>query len=76
VVAIVAFLFVPAAQAGSRDALQQQLARALRARHVSPAKTGAVVLDLHTGNTLFAHNARLALRPASNQKLATTYAAL
>jgi len=76
VAAIVTFLFVPAAQAGSRDALQQQLARALRARHVSPAKTGAIVLDLHTGNTLFAHNARLALRPASNQKLATTYAAL
>ena len=74
--AIVAFLLVPAAQAGPRDALQQQLARALRARHVSPAQTGAVVLDLRTGRTLFAENARRALRPASNEKLATTYAAL
>jgi D-alanyl-D-alanine carboxypeptidase len=75
-VAIVAFLLAPAAEAGSRTAFQQQLARALQARHVSPARTGAIVLDLRTGQTLFAHNAQLALRPASNEKLATTYAAL
>jgi serine-type D-Ala-D-Ala carboxypeptidase/endopeptidase (penicillin-binding protein 4) len=75
-VAIVAFLLVPAAQAGSRTAFPTQLARALHARHVSPARTGAIVLDLQTGSTLFAHNPRLALRPASNEKLATTYAAL
>jgi D-alanyl-D-alanine carboxypeptidase/D-alanyl-D-alanine-endopeptidase (penicillin-binding protein 4) len=43
---------------------------------VSPSRTGAIVLDLGTGQTLFAHNAQLALRPASNEKLATTYAAL
>jgi D-alanyl-D-alanine carboxypeptidase/D-alanyl-D-alanine-endopeptidase (penicillin-binding protein 4) len=73
---IVALLLVPAAQAGSRNEFQQELAGALRARHVSPAQTGAVVLDLRTGQTLFAEHARLALRPASNQKLATTYAAL
>jgi len=76
VVAIVAFLLVPTAQAGSRSSFQQQLARALHAKHVSPARTGAVVLDLDSGQVLFAHNARLALRPASNEKLATTYAAL
>ena len=75
-VAIAAFLLVPAAQAGSRSALQTQLARALHARYVSPARTGAVVIDLDAGTNLFAHNARLALRPASNEKLATTYAAL
>jgi D-alanyl-D-alanine carboxypeptidase/D-alanyl-D-alanine-endopeptidase (penicillin-binding protein 4) len=75
-VAIVAFFLVPAAQAGSRSAFQTQLARALHARHVSPARTGAIVFDLQNGNTLFAHNPRLSLRPASNQKLATTYAAL
>jgi len=74
--AIIAFLLVPAAQAGSSGALPQRLARALHAPHVSPARTGAIVLDLRTGRTLFAHNARLALRPASNEKLATTYAAL
>ena len=75
-VAIVAFFLVPAAQAGSRSAFQTQLARALHARHVSPARTGAIVFDLQSGTTLFAHNPRLGLRPASNEKLATTYAAL
>jgi D-alanyl-D-alanine carboxypeptidase/D-alanyl-D-alanine-endopeptidase (penicillin-binding protein 4) len=75
-VAIVAFLLVPAAQAGSSSAFQTQLARALHARHISPARTGAIVFDLQSGTTLFAHNARLGLRPASNEKLATTYAAL
>ncbi|MFZ0343096.1 MAG: D-alanyl-D-alanine carboxypeptidase/D-alanyl-D-alanine-endopeptidase [Gaiellaceae bacterium] len=75
-VAVVTFFVVPAAQAGSRGAFEPQLARALHARHVSPARTGAIVLDLQTGSTLFAHNARLPLEPASNEKLATTYAAL
>jgi D-alanyl-D-alanine carboxypeptidase/D-alanyl-D-alanine-endopeptidase (penicillin-binding protein 4) len=75
-VAIVACSLVPAAQAGSRSPFQAQLAKALHARHVSPARTGALVLDLSTGSTLFTHNPRLPLRPASNQKLATTYAAL
>ena len=75
-VTIVAFFLVPAAQAGSRNALQQQLSRALHAPKVSPAETGAIVLDLTTGRTLFARNSHLALRPASNEKLATTYAAL
>ena len=55
VAAIVAFFGAPAAQAGSRNAFQQLLARALHARHVSPAQTGAIVLDLRTGS--------IALRP-------------
>jgi D-alanyl-D-alanine carboxypeptidase/D-alanyl-D-alanine-endopeptidase (penicillin-binding protein 4) len=76
VVAIVAFFLVPAAQAGSGNAFQQQLAQALRARHVSPAQTGAIVLDLTTGRTLFTQNSSRPLHPASNEKLATTYAAL
>ena len=75
-VAIVAFLLVPAAQAGSRSTFQQLLSRALHAKHVSPARTGAIVLDPETGQTLFAHNSLLALRPASNEKLATTFGAL
>jgi D-alanyl-D-alanine carboxypeptidase/D-alanyl-D-alanine-endopeptidase (penicillin-binding protein 4) len=73
---IVALLFVPAAGAGSRDLFQQRLARALHAPQVSRAQTGAIVLDLRTGQTLFADHPDLALRPASNEKLATTYAAL
>jgi serine-type D-Ala-D-Ala carboxypeptidase/endopeptidase (penicillin-binding protein 4) len=75
-VAIVTVSLVPAAQAGSRSAFQAQLARALHARHVSPARTGAIVLDLDSGTDVFSHNPRLGLRPASNEKLATTYAAL
>jgi serine-type D-Ala-D-Ala carboxypeptidase/endopeptidase (penicillin-binding protein 4) len=75
-VAVVAFFLVPAAQAGSRSAFQTQLARALHARYISPARTGAIVFDLQAGTTLFAHNARLGLRPASNEKLATTFTAL
>jgi D-alanyl-D-alanine carboxypeptidase/D-alanyl-D-alanine-endopeptidase (penicillin-binding protein 4) len=67
---------VPPALAGSGDAFQSRLATALRAPRVSPAQTGAVVVDLRTGQTLFASNANLSLRPASNEKLATTYAAL
>ena len=75
-VAIVALLLVPAAQAGSRSAFRARLARALHVRHVSPARTGAIVVDLQTGSVLFAHHPNLPLRPASNEKLATTYAAL
>jgi D-alanyl-D-alanine carboxypeptidase/D-alanyl-D-alanine-endopeptidase (penicillin-binding protein 4) len=75
-VAIVAMCLVPAAQAGSRDAFQSQLAGALHAKNVNPSRTGAIVLDLRTGETLFAQNSRLALRPASNEKLATTFTAL
>jgi len=71
-----ALVLVPAALAGSRSTLQERLAHALRAVHVSPQETGAIVLDLHTGATVFAQNAHLPLRPASNEKLATTYAAL
>ncbi|HJQ50078.1 MAG TPA: D-alanyl-D-alanine carboxypeptidase/D-alanyl-D-alanine-endopeptidase [Gaiellaceae bacterium] len=73
---IAALLLVPAALAGSADVFRHQLASALRAPHVSPGQTGAVVVDLRTGQTVFAQNASLALRPASNEKLATTYAAL
>ena len=75
-VATVAFVLGPAAQAGSRNAFQTRLARALRARHVSPSRTGAVAVDLRTGRFVFARNAHLPLRPASNEKLATTYTAL
>src|SRR5215471_21133933 len=74
--AILALVLVPAAQARSRSGFEQRLTRALRAPHVSPSETGAIVLDLRTGQTVFAQNSHLPLRPASNEKLATTYAAL
>jgi serine-type D-Ala-D-Ala carboxypeptidase/endopeptidase (penicillin-binding protein 4) len=73
---LAALLLIPTAQAAGRDSLRHRLAEALRAAHVSPRETGAVVLDLQTGRVVYAQNARLALLPASNEKLATTYAAL
>jgi serine-type D-Ala-D-Ala carboxypeptidase/endopeptidase (penicillin-binding protein 4) len=73
VAALLAVLIVPASAAAS---LQTALARALSVPHVSLAATGAVVLDLDTGETVYARNPTLSLLPASNEKLAVTYAAL
>ena len=56
--------------------LQKRLSRALRVPHVSRAKSGAVAVDLRTGEELFALNDALPLVPASNEKLAVTYALL
>jgi len=58
------------------SALAPQLDHALRVPHVSLASTGAVAVDLASGQTLYAHNVSLPLLPASNEKLTVTYAAL
>ena len=73
VAALLAALVTPAASSAS---LENALERALHVPHVSLAATGAVVLDLETGDTVYSHNASLSLLPASNEKLAVTYAAL
>jgi D-alanyl-D-alanine carboxypeptidase/D-alanyl-D-alanine-endopeptidase (penicillin-binding protein 4) len=73
VAALLAALALPAAAAAT---LQSSLERALRVPHVSLAATGAVALDLATGQTVYAKNGALPLIPASNEKLAVTYAAL
>jgi D-alanyl-D-alanine carboxypeptidase/D-alanyl-D-alanine-endopeptidase (penicillin-binding protein 4) len=73
VAALLAVLLLPAAAAAS---LSSALAHALRVPHVSLAATGAVVVDLDTGATIYSRNANLSLLPASNEKLAVTYAAL
>ena len=73
--ALLVFLLVPAA-AGSSTTLAQQLAAALTSKKVSSAETGAVVYDLATGKVVFSLHAERPLHPASNEKLATTYAAL
>jgi serine-type D-Ala-D-Ala carboxypeptidase/endopeptidase (penicillin-binding protein 4) len=64
---------VPAAAAAS---IQSSLERALSVPHVSLGATGAVAIDLSTGQTVYARNGALPLIPASNEKLAVTYAAL
>jgi D-alanyl-D-alanine carboxypeptidase/D-alanyl-D-alanine-endopeptidase (penicillin-binding protein 4) len=65
-----------AATPGSPSVLQHKLARALRVPHVSPARSGAVALDLATGALVYAQNGSRPLAPASNEKLPVTYAAL
>ena len=61
--------------AGSRPAgLAERLGRALAVPHAGLA--GAVALDLETGRVVFRRQDRLALAPASNEKLAVAYSAL
>ena len=80
---ILAALVVPAVAGASPHTrraesapLVMRLERALRVPHVSAAASGAAVLDLTTGRAVFTHNPSLSLLPASNEKLAVTYAAL
>ena len=76
VASLLAALVAPAAAAAARTALQSQLDHALHVAHVSLADTGAVVLDLAADQAVYSRNGSLALLPASNEKLAVTYAAL
>lgn len=61
--------------AAPRD-LQAALDRALRAPGISSTETAAIAIDLRTGETVFAANARRALLPASAEKLPVSFAAL
>ena len=63
-----------AASVRSDSTLQDKLAKALRVPHVPAASSAAVAVDLGTGQQLFATNDTLPLVPASNEKLALTYA--
>ncbi len=76
VVAALALALAAPAGAGGADApLAKRLARALVVPHVAQARTGAVAIDLQTGETVFAEHDGLPLVPASNEKLAVAYAA-
>jgi D-alanyl-D-alanine carboxypeptidase/D-alanyl-D-alanine-endopeptidase (penicillin-binding protein 4) len=73
VLAAVVAAAVAAPLAPARDAsLTTRLARALR----QGGQTGAIAIDLASGRVVFARNPRLALVPASNEKLTVAYAAL
>jgi D-alanyl-D-alanine carboxypeptidase/D-alanyl-D-alanine-endopeptidase (penicillin-binding protein 4) len=76
VICVCALSLAGVAQAAPRghEALGVKLARALRAPGVS--RSAAVAVELSTGKVVYARNARLPLIPASNEKLAVTYAAL
>jgi D-alanyl-D-alanine carboxypeptidase/D-alanyl-D-alanine-endopeptidase (penicillin-binding protein 4) len=72
-----ALALLAAAPAGAGDSpLATRLSRALVVPHVSQARTGAVAIDLQTGETLFSEHDALPLVPASNEKLAVAYAAI
>jgi serine-type D-Ala-D-Ala carboxypeptidase/endopeptidase (penicillin-binding protein 4) len=71
--ALLLLLLAVASTAGASGSLSARLATALSA---SRAKTGAVAVDLASGRILFARNAAVSFVPASNEKLAVTYAAL
>ena len=70
-----AFLAPPAAAAGQTP-LSRRLSRALAVPHVAKSRSAAFAVDLVTGQTVYARHPRLSLIPASNQKLAVTYASL
>jgi serine-type D-Ala-D-Ala carboxypeptidase/endopeptidase (penicillin-binding protein 4) len=74
---LVLVAFALASTAGAQGTpLEKRLARALVVPHVSQARTAALAFDLQTGETLFSEHESLSLAPASNEKLAVTYAAL
>jgi len=56
--------------------LKQQIDAAVGSEGIGAAKIGVAVIDVESGNTLYAKNAALLLNPASNVKLVTTAAAL
>jgi D-alanyl-D-alanine carboxypeptidase/D-alanyl-D-alanine-endopeptidase (penicillin-binding protein 4) len=75
-IAMLAALVLAAPAGAGRSSLAKQLAKALAVPHVSQARTAALVFDLQTGTTAFSEHDGLSLAPASNEKLAVTYAAL
>jgi D-alanyl-D-alanine carboxypeptidase/D-alanyl-D-alanine-endopeptidase (penicillin-binding protein 4) len=78
VVAILAILLgaPSSAAAAPSTPLGRALAKALRVPQVAPSRTAAMAVDLTNGKAVYAHNLNMPLIPASNEKLAVTYAAL
>ncbi len=79
VVVLVAASAVAASASGSPEpapALRHALARALATPYVDARLTGALAVDVETGQVLYGRNADLPLIPASAEKLGVAYAAL
>ena len=73
--AVVLLAPAPAASAG-QTTLTRKLSHALAVPHVPRGRTSALAVDLQSGKLLYARNLRMPLVPASNEKLAVTYASL
>jgi D-alanyl-D-alanine carboxypeptidase/D-alanyl-D-alanine-endopeptidase (penicillin-binding protein 4) len=79
VVLLLAASVAAASASGSPEpasGLKVALARALATPYVDSSRTGALAVDLETGQVLYQRNADLPLIPASAEKLAVAYAAL
>jgi D-alanyl-D-alanine carboxypeptidase/D-alanyl-D-alanine-endopeptidase (penicillin-binding protein 4) len=76
VAAVVVLAPVPVADAASRTPLARKLSRALAVPHVDRSRSAALAVDLTTGKPVYVQNLRRPLIPASNEKLAVTYASL
>jgi D-alanyl-D-alanine carboxypeptidase/D-alanyl-D-alanine-endopeptidase (penicillin-binding protein 4) len=74
-ISIAVLVLAPTAGA-ARLPLATRLANALAVPGLSSAASGAVAVDLATGQTLFARNPDTPLAPASNEKLTVTFTAL
>ena len=75
--AVLVVLLVAVAPANAAPApLPTRLANALAVPGNAPSASGAIAVDLLTGTTVFTRNADTPLAPASNEKLAVTFAAL
>jgi D-alanyl-D-alanine carboxypeptidase/D-alanyl-D-alanine-endopeptidase (penicillin-binding protein 4) len=64
------------APANANAGLRERLARALAVPHVTASATGALAVDLRTGQPVYAQNPDRGFLPASTEKLAVAYAAL
>ncbi|MFN2467489.1 MAG: D-alanyl-D-alanine carboxypeptidase/D-alanyl-D-alanine-endopeptidase [Gaiellaceae bacterium] len=73
---LLAFAGASASQAAQRSPLAKRLASALSTSGAAWERSGALVVDLTTARTIYAQNPWASLVPASNEKLAVTYAAL
>ena len=69
-------LALAASASAAQRPLSARLAHALAVPGLSAARSGAIAIDLTTGQTLFARNPDTSLAPASNEKLTVTLAAL
>jgi D-alanyl-D-alanine carboxypeptidase/D-alanyl-D-alanine-endopeptidase (penicillin-binding protein 4) len=79
---VVACVIGSALAAGAQGApqrgagLEARLTRALASPYVDPGRTGAIAVDLRTGQVVYQHNATRPLVPASTEKLTVAFAAL
>ena len=73
---VVACVAGAAATALGANGLEPRLTKALTGPSLSLGKTAAIVVDLSTGETLYAHKSDVPFAPASNEKVPVSFTAL